>query len=419
MQLFFGMYQGKEPIPEFSNLRTQQPKESNCGFLFLVVVSLVSGMAALSKTSINLRESFSQIFPSNKLSEFSNDYSSGATITVNVTLQDYDNPMSASLMPWDIITEPAKKNTLHISNVTVNGVSQDYTTVEWMINDHSYYGSSVEVSFAETGSFSSYVTVKSNDITYIHHFTLANKYIRREIRSLSDTDRETFFAVFHSLYTVNQSTGEELYGAKYASMATLTGLHLYGAGRTDCDHWHDGGGIITHHTAFTLQCEQSLQAIDPTIAMPYWEYSMDGELYTDYTWVDSEVFQSDWFGAASPDNEDHVITSGLWAFTDMPNGDAYADWNIAEEGSLNPYINAYGVMRAPWNNNPQSSIGRYNFSYGSFLRDIQTRPSCAVMSVCYNSSTLTKVKLIPNATEWNDTLFWLCYFLSILEQICS
>jgi hypothetical protein len=36
----------------------------------------------------------------------------------------------------------------------------------------------------------------------------------------------------------------------------------------------------------------------------------------------------------------------------MPDGDEYHEWSISETGSLNPYVNAYGHMRSPWNNNP-------------------------------------------------------------------
>ncbi len=288
-------------------------------------------------------------------------------------------------MPWDIITEPAKKNTLYIDDVTVGGVSQDYTTVVLTINDITYTGSSVEIKFSDTGSFSSYVTV-------------------------------TFLAALYSLYEVEQSAGEALYGAKYVSMATLTAYHLNGAGRTDCDHWHDGGGIITHHAAFTLQCEQSLQSIDPTIAMPYWEYPKDGEMYTDYTWVTSDVFASDWFGAAAPQNDDHAITSGLWSYMDMPDGSDYTDWSIADEGSLNPYINAYGVMRTPWNNNAVTSIGRYNFTYGSFVSDNLGRPTCSTMSDCYNSSTLSDVT--PPSLRHTSTHFphvFVCVVLNFID----
>ena len=36
-------------------------------------------------------------------------------------------------------------------------------------------------------------------------------------------------------------------------------------------------GIVTHHAAYTLEAEQSLQSVDPKVAMAYWEYPMVSE----------------------------------------------------------------------------------------------------------------------------------------------
>ena len=38
---------------------------------------------------------------------------------------------------------------------------------------------------------------------------------------------------------------------------------------------------------------------------------------------DSEIFQDDWFGAASPTSSDHAIQRGLWAGVKLPDGSAY------------------------------------------------------------------------------------------------
>lgn len=52
-------------------------------------------------------------------------------------------------------------------------------------------------------------------------------------------------------------------------------LHLDGAGIKDCDHWHDDAGIMTHHIGYTLEFEQALQVVDPSVAIPYWEYTIE------------------------------------------------------------------------------------------------------------------------------------------------
>lgn len=38
-----------------------------------------------------------------------------------------------------------------------------------------------------------------------------------------------------------------------------------------------GAGIMTHHVGYTLLFEQALQVVDPTVSIPYWEYTIDGE----------------------------------------------------------------------------------------------------------------------------------------------
>lgn len=69
-----------------------------------------------------------------------------------------------------------------------------------------------------------------------------------------------------------------------------------------CDHWHDGAGFVTSHIALTLLFEQSLQAINPSIAVPYWDFTIEGTFYEGPFFRESGVFASDWFGTARPKN---------------------------------------------------------------------------------------------------------------------
>ena len=36
---------------------------------------------------------------------------------------------------------------------------------------------------------------------------------------------------------------------------------------------------MTHHVGYTLLFEQALQAVDPAVSIPYWEYTIDCEDY--------------------------------------------------------------------------------------------------------------------------------------------
>eukprot|EP01037_Dinobryon_pediforme_P045588 gene45588-58211_t len=116
---------------------------------------------------------------------------------------------------------------------------------------------------------------------------------------------------------------------------------------TDCDHWHDGAGFLTHHIAFSLLVEKSLQAMDPSLSLPYWDYVQDSHRFTSENIHASEVFQADWFGEASPSNSAHSINDGgFWSRVSYPDGKKYMEnWDIAATGSLNPHVNGYGMMR--------------------------------------------------------------------------
>lgn len=58
-------------------------------------------------------------------------------------------------------------------------------------------------------------------------FEVKVKYVRREIRSLTDQDREMFFNTVSVLQRVPSSIGQIVYGDNYYSKDYLTRLHLY------------------------------------------------------------------------------------------------------------------------------------------------------------------------------------------------
>ena len=92
------------------------------------------------------------------------------------------------------------------------------------------------------------------------------------------------------------SGGVARYGADYRDIAWFTEKHLEGAGRRDCDHWHDGAGLYTHHMAFSIEFERALQSVDPAVSLAYWDYSVDSEALG-ANFSRSRVFDDDWFGA--------------------------------------------------------------------------------------------------------------------------
>lgn len=58
-------------------------------------------------------------------------------------------------------------------------------------------------------------------------FVVTVKYARREIRALTDRDRETFFNAVSVMQRVPSAVGREVYGSKYFSKDYFNRMHLY------------------------------------------------------------------------------------------------------------------------------------------------------------------------------------------------
>lgn len=59
------------------------------------------------------------------------------------------------------------------------------------------------------------------------NFLVVAKYVRREIRGLTDRDRETFFNAVSIMQRVPSAVGQQVYGSKYYSKDFFNRIHLY------------------------------------------------------------------------------------------------------------------------------------------------------------------------------------------------
>ena len=315
-------------------------------------------------------------------------------LTLEVKHRSYDTIDSLNYLQWDYIAEPYKPMQYSIMSLvteTEGDIDVDGVDVVWTIDNNKYEGSVIEVTINDTSGMrqgSVEVTYDSDSgkkYSCIQDFDITLKYVRRNLYTLNDADLASFLAALKIYYTTSTSDGQVLYGDKYFSAETSLYDHLNAAGRSDCDHWHDGAGIVVNHAAFTLAVEQSLQSIDPSLSVPYWEYAQDTKLYGD--WWMSMIFSDDIFGANTDlSSENHDVTTGIFANLQMPSGATYKEFDIANEGSLNPFVNAYGLLRSPWNNNPSSTLSRYNQTYSRSI-DLPF-PSCSTMHSCYARDSL-------------------------------
>lgn len=119
--------------------------------------------------------------------------------------------------------------------------------------------------------------------------------------------------------------------------------------------------------------EQSLQSIDPRVGGHYWDFSLDAELHGAHWTNESEIFFPDWFGSASPDNIDAVITEGRWAYTKYP---------LVSDVEASAEHNSYGILTTKINNNPNRFLARSQYQCG--LKNKVRLPGCSVLESLFD-----------------------------------
>lgn len=124
------------------------------------------------------------------------------------------------------------------------------------------------------------------------------------------------------------------------------------------------------HMAISSDYERALQAMDPQVSLPYWDYTIDATRYNLSGWDhaslwDSELWTANWFGNST--GESHIVEEGRWAYQEA----------ITDDDTNSFARNPYGWLRAPWNLNPSKHVTRFHKLCG-VDSDINDRwPSCA------------------------------------------
>ena len=206
------------------------------------------------------------------------------------------------------------------------------------------------------------------------------KYVRRELQSLTDNDREEFLQAFKTLWDVNTRDGVEVYGPRYKSLAYFAVLHNDGGGNGICDEFHAGSGFINNHLYLGAYLEQSLRLVNPRVSLHYMEYSkyfesvdFKGRISTLDGGAWTELMTDKWFGSNDPVTGE--IINSRWAHQQIPYLDSAFFYNemIDETATFFPVEEAqwlkvlpphlaspYGLLRSPWNYNPAPVLTRYN-----------------------------------------------------------
>ena len=188
-------------------------------------------------------------------------------------------------------------------------------------------------------------------------------YVRREIRALSEDDLSATMDALYTMYSVSTSDGQELYGEDYYDSSHLLQFHHFNSAWQEADHIHEGNGFLLQHIKMTNLVEKSLQAINPALSLPYWDFTVDQA--NGKSSINSDVMTSDIFGSMKGPAD---MTWGFTYGADSVTNGAIVDGRFAglkaEMNTVYPELLAgYGYMRAPWNMNPSPYISRFAMDY--------------------------------------------------------
>jgi hypothetical protein len=270
------------------------------------------------------------------------------------------------------------------------GCDDDLWSAEWRFGSHAT-ASGRSVTF--TANQTTYPTIEISLLVYSNDGNLIGqkddyavvKYVRREIRKLPSDERDAVLDSMLNVYKLPTSEGIDKFGPRFKNIAYFVAKHLAGSASKTCDHWHDGAGMMNHHSGLTLEFEQALQAINPKVALPYWDLTIDAHVqqYDGIPWYDSIVFSNDWFGPASSSRPDHGIESSRWALTPMLE---------VHDSEIYPIHNPHRLLRSPWNTNPSRYVTRSAVNaLGAplVINGKPSLPSCKAYMNCFLSPSIS------------------------------
>jgi len=188
-------------------------------------------------------------------------------------------------------------------------------------------------------------------------------YVRREIRSLTDDDLDKFLDASRALSDISEEDGQSLYGSNYHSNSYLLKFHYFNAAWQDADHFHEGNGFLAQHCKITNIFELALQSLDPSVVVPYWDFTIDSAQGA--TSLDAFVVGPEMYGSVQMPQNQAGFTYGKDSVLEgrLVGG----RWNnvTAEMNTHYPELSSgYGYLRSPWNLNPSPYVSRYTLLRG-------------------------------------------------------
>lgn len=261
---------------EILNFQEEMPKKSYmtafASTLVAIFVSTLLIFLATSRQNI-LRKSGEQFELKSTIdgvigiSSVSNEYG----------IQDHSAMLPYSFLVDSFLIEPYKSTTI-VLDATAGCSHQWSFTNKKNSNMKSIDGESSDgiiiVNLSAVGEYSFNVIETCDNVAGGQlSMNVWVKYVRRELQSLTNDDREAFLDAFHTLFSVSTTEGRKLYGDRYKSVKYFSTLHNDAGGNSVCDEYHGGKGFLSNHMFLSSYLEQSLQLVNPAVALHYMEYS--------------------------------------------------------------------------------------------------------------------------------------------------
>lgn len=200
---------------------------------------------------------------------------------LSVTISHEYGVMNQTHLPYSflndsIFAETYKKNVIQLDEFShkckysyiINGLTDSSIHVHGTMSKGHFY-------FEPTKPGKYFLEIHENcagEVTRTFNRTVWSKYVRREVSSLTDSDREEFLDAFAELWQHSTVEGQALYGDNYKSLWYFAVIHNDGGSSRVCDEFHKGSGFVNNHIYLGAYLEQSLQMINPRVALHYMEY---------------------------------------------------------------------------------------------------------------------------------------------------
>ena len=249
-------------------------------FSLTLIAFIASAFLLSSLVAVNISRPSPAILSGNFLTMSSD----ASTLAVTSISNEYGIWDSSVMLPYPFLTnsllaEPYKESIIILAD-TISGCSYGWSMIK--INDNStiFDGISTDGSIVFTlntvGEYAFTASESCGDISSSSRqlsMSVWVKYVRRELSTLNDVDREEFLDAFHTLWTVSTADGIVMYGDRYKSVNYFATLHNDGGGNPVCDEFHGGLGFLNNHMYLSAYMEQSLQLVNPKVALHYLEYN--------------------------------------------------------------------------------------------------------------------------------------------------